>query len=421
MNWQLNSISGKEWNTMCAGTLAFFFDAWDAFLLIYVLSDIAGTFHLSMGTASLALMFTYMSRWLGGVLLGGISARYGRRTSLVVAIVICGVFTMLTAAASSFVILLVLRLAFGIGMGGLYAAAGPLVMESVPAKVRGFASGFFMFGFYVGTVLAPWTYVWLQPHFGWRSIFCLGGISLLQIPYVLLTVDESPVWLARRDELKKSVGGPNQLKPTPIWRLFTNEYLVITLSLLAVEFGVFFDAYPFQSILPTFLKAGRQFSGQQVAFASSMIGVGALVGSVIGGIVSDRIGRKWTFAAAFVLAVGPTSVGVLAHHPPTVTLASFLNGMLFGTMGGLLTAFENEHYPTDLRAVGNGLLHNLGSFAGSMGAVIAAYLQAAMGYPLTIVLIAAAGACLGLVGLRFTHETRNTSLDHMENSSIPPL
>lgn len=417
MNSHLSSISGKEWNTMCAGTLAFFFDAWDAFLLIYVLNDIAGTFHLSIGTASLALMFTYMSRWLGGVLLGEVSARYGRRKSLVVAIALCGVFTMLTGVANSFVMLLILRFAFGIGMGGLYAAAGPLVMESVRPGVRGFASGYFMFGFYVGTVLAPWTYVWLQPHFGWRSIFCLGGVSLLQIPYVLLTVDESPVWLTRREEFRHASGESRQLKPTPVWRLFTRRYLVITVALLAVEFGVFFDAYPFQSILPTFLRAGRKFPAQQVAFASSMIGVGALVGSVLGGIISDRIGRKRTFAAAFVLIIVPTAVGVFVHHPSTVVAASFLDGALLGSMGGLLTAFENEHYPTDLRAVGNGLLHNLGSFAGSLGAVIVAFLHVTYGYPLTIVSVAALGTCLGLTGLSFTHETKNLSLDQIEDGS----
>jgi SHS family lactate transporter-like MFS transporter len=332
---------------------------------------------------------------------------------LIVAVAICGVFTMLTAAASSFVMLLAVRLAFGIGMGGLYAAAGPLVMESVPAQVRGFASGFFMFGFYVGTVLAPWTYVWLQPHFGWRSIFCFGGISLLQIPYVLLTVEESPIWRSRRLELSRPAAGEERIAPISPWKLFAPTYIVVTLALLAVEFGVFFDAYPFQSILPTFLKSGRHFAANEVAFASSMIGVGALVGSLVGGLISDRVGRRWTFAAAFVLVIGPTSAGVLALHPSAVTVASFLDGVLFGSMGGLLTAFENEHYPTDLRAVGNGLLHNLGSFAGSIGAVVVAMLHVRFGYPLTIVLVAVFGSCLGLTGLAFTRETRNSSLEKM--------
>jgi hypothetical protein len=104
----------------------------------------------------------------------------------------------------------------------------------------------------------------------------------------------------------------------------------------------------------------------------------------------------------------------------TVVVGSFVNGMLFGSMGGLLTAFENEHYPTELRAVGNGLLHNLGSFAGSVGAVIAAtlHVRAGYGYPATIVSIAAFGACLGLSGLWFTRETRNLSFEEIDLEGV---
>jgi MFS family permease len=296
-------------------------------------------------------------------------------------------------------------------------------MESVPAKVRGFASGFFMFGFYVGTVIAPWTYVWLEPHFGWRAMFYFGGISLLLIPYVLLTVAESPTWLARREELrsassKTSFEAPR--KTLPIWKLFAPAYIAITIALLMVEFGVFFDAYPFQSILPSFLKLERHFPSHQMALATSMIGVGALVGSVLGGLLSDRVGRKWTFATAFVLAIIPTSIGVLSHDPTTVIIASFVNGMIFGSMGGLLTAFENEHYPTDLRAVGNGLLHNLGAFGGSIGTVIAGALHARFGYAMAIVMIAIFGSCLGLLGLYSTRETKNVSL-HDSDYGIPAL
>src|SRR5262249_22977227 len=156
----------------------------------------------SIAKVSLALLFTYSSRWLGGVLLGAVSARWGRKKSLILGVLICGGFTILTGLSTSFSMLLALRLCFGVGMGGLYAAAGPLVVESVPAEVRGFASGFFMFGFYVGNVLAPWTYYFLEPRFGWRAMFYFGGISLLLIPYILATVSESPTWQARANELK---------------------------------------------------------------------------------------------------------------------------------------------------------------------------------------------------------------------------
>jgi SHS family lactate transporter-like MFS transporter len=410
---KLGAIDRRQWNALNVGTLAFFFDSWDAFLLVYVLSDIAGTFHISVAKASTALLFTYMSRWLGGILLGAMSSRWGRKRSLIIGMLLCSTFTVLTGAAPTFTALLVCRLCFGIGMGGLYAAAGPFVIESVPESLRGFASGFFMFGFYVGSVVSPWTYFLFEPRLGWRAMFYFGGISLLLVPYIAWGVPESPVWLAHQKRL-----GELRQRTAPVWRLFMKPYLPITLALLLLEVGVFFCAYPFQSVLPTYLKLERHFAIRQVALAGSMIGVGALFGSILGGSASDCIGRKKTFAIAFALVLVPTTLAVIARNPILVVTASLLNGAIFGCMGGLLTAFENEHYPTDLRAVGNGLLHNLGSLGGSIGTVIAAALHASFGYAAAIMMITAAGVVISLCGLAFTQETSRRQLLSSEPASI---
>ena len=411
---RLGSITARQWNTLSAGTLSFFFDSWDAFLLIYVLTDIATEFRITVAKASLALLFTYLSRWLGGLVLGSVAARWGRKKALALGILIFGVFTVLTGYASSFEMLLFFRLCFGIGMGGVYAAAGPLVVESVGPRVRGFASGLFMFGFYLGNVLAPWTYYLMEPHFGWRGMFWFGGVSLLLIPYVLLTVPESPAWKARADVLRK--GAAKGVRALPTWKLFAPAYIGITMALLLVEFGEFFDSYPFQSILPTYLKVERHFPIHMVALAGSAIGVGALIGSLCGGLLSDRIGRKRTFAIGFILAIVPTSVSLLTHQAWLVVVASFVNGMIFGSLAGIVTAFENEHFPTDLRAAGNGVLHNLGALGGSIGAVLAATLRHVAGYGTTIIIIASSGAVLGLLGLYFTRETHDLSLHELDET-----
>lgn len=410
---RLGSITARQWNTLSAGTLSFFFDSWDAFLLIYVLTDIATEFRITVAKASLALLFTYLSRWLGGLMLGSVASRWGRKKALALGILIFGVFTVLTGFASSFEMLLLFRLCFGIGMGGVYAAAGPLVVESVGPRVRGFASGLFMFGFYLGNVLAPWTYYMLEPHFGWRGMFWFGGVSLLLIPYVLLTVPESPAWQARSEALRRKT---TSVARVPTWKLFSPAYIGFTIALLLVEFGVFFDSYPFQSILPTYLKTERHFPIHMVALAGSVIGVGALIGSLSGGSLSDKIGRKRTFAIGFVLAIVPTAASLLTNQPWLVVVASFVNGMIFGSFAGIVTAFENEHFPTDLRAAGNGLLHNLGALGGSVGAVLAATLHHLTGYGTTIIIIASSGAVLGLLGLLFTRETHAISLDELDEA-----
>ncbi|MDM5199002.1 MFS transporter [Fictibacillus enclensis] len=414
----IGSLNKSQWNTMIVGSLAYFADAWDAFLLIYVLSDMAKDFGISIGTVSIALLFTYLSRWLGGIIFGSISAKWGRKKSLMIAVFILGVFTVLTGTAPSFGALLFIRLCFGIGMGGVYAAAAPLVIESVPASLRGFASGFFMFGFYIGNIIAPWTYVWLAPQFGWRGVFFFGGISLLLIPYILLTVKESPVWLARKEELK-SKGGVAE-KSLPFWKIFAPGYIGITLILMMVSFGQFFEAYPVQSLMPTFLKTVRHFPVNSVAFAGTMMGIGSLIGALFGGWISDKIGRKRTIKFGLILALIPVSFMLLSTEPTVIIIASTIDGFIFGSISGLIAAFLNEHYPTDLRGTGSGFIQNLGSLGGSVGAVVAANLNQSVGWSWTIILIVLFGGILGLVGIFFAKETRNVSLGggmHVGNSA----
>jgi SHS family lactate transporter-like MFS transporter len=413
MRENLRSINRSQWNTLAAGALAWAFDSWDGYLLVYVLSDIAKEFRISLGVVSLALMFSYLTRWAGGMLFGDIAGRWGRKKSLMGGIFIFGFFTMVTGLAPSFKVLLAIRLCFGLGMGGVFGSAGTLVIESVPSSVRGFASGFYMLGFYLGSVIAPWTYYALFPHFGWRGLFYFGGISLLLIPYIHFTVAESPVWTAR---MKDSSQGKAVPKVLPPWKLFTPGFIGITLALLLVDFGEFFDAYPFHALLPTYLKTVRHAPIHVVAFAGSMIGVGAIFGSVFGGWFSDKIGRKRTLALGYLVGMIPVAVALLSPTPAIIVIAATTDGFVFGVLSGILTAFENEHYPTELRAAGNGFIHNLGSLAGSIAAVIAATLNRSVGWVPTILLIVFAGAVMGMAGLRFTKETSKISLTESTTS-----
>lgn len=411
-------LTRSHWNTMTVGTLSWFFDSWDAFLLIYVLSDMAKTFGMTVSAMSLALLFTYLSRWLGGLLFGSLARSWGRKRSLMLAIAVFGGFTMLTGLAPSFQALLLIRLCFGLGMGGVYASAGPLVVESVPNAVRGFASGFFMLGFYLGNAVAPWTYYVLAPSLGWRGLFLFGGVSLLLVPYIWLTVPESPVWQARNREL--AVTATRGVRPLPFWKVFAPGFIGTTLALMLIEFGEFLHSFPFQSLLPTFLKTVRHAPISQVALAGSVMGVGAMLGSLFGGWISDKIGRKRTFILGYVLGVIPIAVALLSADMTVIVVASFVDGFIFGSLAGMVTAYENEHFPTDLRAVGNGFIHNLGALSGSVGAVIAALLHAAVGWSLTIILVGVLGTVLGLLGLLFTRETVNSSLVEAGHGNADP-
>jgi SHS family sialic acid transporter-like MFS transporter len=188
---------------------------------------------------------------------------------------------------------------------------------------------------------------------------------------------------------------------------------------LLVDFGEFFDAYPFQSLLPTYLKTIRHSPLHIVALAGSMIGVGAIFGSLFGGWISDKFGRKKTLTVGYLVGIIPVTVALLSPTPAIIVTAATVDGFVFGALSGILTAFENEHYPTDLRAAGNGFIHNLGSLGGSIGAVLGATLNRFVGWTPTIMLIVLAGAVMGLVGLRYTRETSNITL--VEGTGLEPM
>jgi MFS family permease len=387
------------------GSLALCADSWDAFLLVYALSDISETFHLGLGVTALALMGTYSTRWLGGMVFGSLANRFGRKRALMISVLWFSVFTMLTGAATSFAMLLVIRVLFGLGMGGAYAAGGSLVTESAGNRYRGFSSGVYMSGFYIGQMMAPIAYSFISPVAGWRGLFLFGGISLLLIPAIALWVVESPVWLAA-----KRSGSIAAHSAFSVWRLFLPGLLGITLALIAIEFGEFFIAYPFTALMPAFLKAERNFAVATIAFAGSGLAFGALIGSLVGSWLSDLFGRKPVFAAAYVAGTLPTLVAMYAPSTNVIVAASALAGVVIGVLGGLVTAFENEHYPTEIRSAGNGFVHNLGAFGGSIGAVIAAFLRGAVGFQLAILSILMMGVILGITGLVFTRETAGVSL-----------
>lgn len=402
------SMTPKARRTVLACVLAWFLDAWDTFLLVYVFTDIAHSFSVSLSTSASLLLITYSTRWLGGMIFGHVAALQGRKKALIIALAVASVFTGLTGAAPTFPMLIVIRLIFGIGMGGVYAAAGPLATESLPARGRGTGSGLFMFGFYAGVTVAPFVYYLVEPTWGWRPLFYIGSASLLLIPFIMYWVPESPVWLETRQRSQAAdLGRPATVS---VWSLFGKQFIAITIIMIGVEAAGFLSGYPFLTILPSYLKVAHHFSASVIALAGTLGGIGNMIGALIGGWLSDRIGRRRTYLLSYVLTLIPVAVGLLFVNPLIIYAGTTFTGVVTGAQGGMITAFENEHFPTEIRAAGNGFIHNIGSLFGTGASVITVFLRESIGFQGAILAFVAFGVLLGLVSIRFTTETRGISL-----------
>src|SRR5690242_13772114 len=183
-------------NAVIACFLGWTLDAFDFFVLAFVLAPIAKDFHESIPRIALAITASLATRPIGAFIFGLLADRYGRRLPLMLDVLFYSVIEVLSGFAPSYSAFLVLRLLYGIGMGGEWGVGASLTMESVPAKWRGILSGVLQEGYAFGYLLAAIAYWLVFPHFGWRAMFFIGGLPALLTLFIRSKVKESPAWAA---------------------------------------------------------------------------------------------------------------------------------------------------------------------------------------------------------------------------------
>src|SRR3954463_2173027 len=172
-------------------------DAFDYFIVVLVYADIAKTFGVSTTEVAFLTTATLFMRPVGALLFGLWADRVGRRIPLIVDVLFYSTVGFLCAFAPNFTVLVVLRLLYGIGMGGEWGLGAALAMEKVPVERRGFYSGVLQQGYALGYLLAAVCYLLLLPVFDalgitpWRGLFAFSIIPALVSLYVRSRVGES--------------------------------------------------------------------------------------------------------------------------------------------------------------------------------------------------------------------------------------
>ena len=182
-------------NTFIACFLGWSLDAFDFFILIFCVSALATQFQAKVSAITEAIFLTLAMRPVGAVLFGLIADRFGRRPTLMVDIIAYSVFELASAFAPSLKVFLIMRVFFGIAMGGEWGVGAALAFETLPAEGRGFFSGLLQEGYVVGYLMAALVYGTLFPFVGWRGMFVIGALPAFLVIYIRTKVDESPAWL----------------------------------------------------------------------------------------------------------------------------------------------------------------------------------------------------------------------------------
>jgi SHS family lactate transporter-like MFS transporter len=339
-------------NAVLAGFLGWTFDAFDFFLLTFVLVPVAAEFHQSVPKIALALAASLSTRWIGAILFGLLADRYGRRIPLIVNILFYSLVEVLSGLAPSYSVFLGLRFLYGIGMGGEWGVGASLTMESVPAKWRGLLSGFLQEGYALGFLLAAMAYFFVFPHWGWRPLFFLGGVPALLTLFIRAKVKESEAWRRSRTD-----AGEYRRAIFSHWRRFL--YLVLLMALMnSVSHGT-------QDIYPTFLQQQRHYTVRTTAIITALSMLGAIAGGLLFGLFSDRRGRRLAMRTALLGAMLVIPLWAFAPNLPVILAGAFLMQFLVQGAWGVIPVHLNELSPDAARGFFPGLAYQLGVLGAS--------------------------------------------------------
>ncbi len=337
-------------NAFLAAFLSWTFDAFDFFILTYVISDVARDFGKPIPNIAFTLTASLLMRPVGALIFGLMADRWGRRIPLMLDIVFYSIMEVLSGFAPSYKIFLILRLLYGVGMGGTWGVGASLAMESAPAKSRGILSGILQQGYSLGNLLAAIAFWTVFPRWGWRPMFFIGVVPALLTLIILSRVEESEAWkasVAQRKSWKEyfALVGAN-------WKRFL--YLVALMAIMN------FSSHGTQDLFPTFLQRQHHFSTRATAIISVISMIGAIVGGVVVGAFSDRFGRRRAMVTAILLALLLIPLWVFMPSMALIAFGAFLMQFMVQGAWGVIPAHINELSPGPLRGFFPGFAYQVG-------------------------------------------------------------
>ena len=376
---EIRSLTRVQTSTFTACFLGWSLDAFDFFLLTLCLPAIAAEFHVGIKEVAEAIFWTLVMRPVGALVFGWMAERYGRRPTLMVNVVAFSLFELASAFAPSLGSFLMCRALFGVAMGGEWGVGAALALETLPASGRGFFSGLLQEGYVVGNLLAAALYGVLFPHLhglgmftGWRVMFMIGALPALLAFYLRFNVEESPTWLAARETraLARSSGRSG-------WK-WKGMVGYLPLFLFIVVLMTMFTAFSHgtQDLYPTFLAKDNGLAPRAVGLIVVVSNLGALLGGICCGALSERIGRKKTIIFAALLTMPMIPLWAWSHSMLGLALGGFLMQVMVQGAWGVIPAHLNELSPGPVRAIFPGLAYQMGNLISSRNGVFQAGLAA---------------------------------------------
>lgn len=383
----LKSLEPSQRSAIWASYLGWTLDAFDYFLLTFMLAAIAKEFHTDVKAVTVAIMLTLAARPIGAFVFGWLAEHFGRRPVLMADIILFSIFEFASGFAPSLTSLLVLRFLFGIAMGGEWGLGASLVMESIPARLRGPVSGLLQSGYPSGYFVASLVYFLLFDTIGWRGMFMVGVAPAFLVLLIRIHVKESPVFEERH----------RKRRARPIAELVGNWKIALYMIVLMAAFNAF--SHGTQDLYPTFLQVQHHFDTHMTGTLTAIMNLGAIVGGIGFGIWSERIGRKRAIIIASILALPIIPLWAFSVTPVLLGLGGFLMQVAVQGAWGIVPVHLNELSPPAARALFPGFAYQLGNLIMSRNGVFQAQIAESHGNNYGLALAIFGGAMAVLIAI----------------------
>ncbi|MBV9782991.1 MAG: MFS transporter [Acidisphaera sp.] len=358
----------QQRHVVAACYLGWTLDAFDFFIMVFVFADVAREFGTTITVVTWAITLTLLMRALGAFLFGRFADRFGRRPALMASILGYSILEFASGFAPNLTVFLILRALFGIAMGGEWGIGASLTMESIPARWRGPVSGMLQAGYPTGYLLASILNGLAHESLGWRGMFMVGAVPALLVLYIRSSVPESPdfVRMAQRP------------RPGVMETIRANVGLTIYAVIMMMAFNFF--SHGTQDLYPTYLTVQRHLPRPTLTTIVVIYNLGAMIGGVAFGYLSQRIGRRVAIVIAALLAIPVVWPWAFGGDAVMLGIGAFLMQICVQGAWGVIPAHLNELSPPAVRATFPGVTYQLGNFLAAANATIQSSIADSMGH-----------------------------------------
>ncbi len=377
----LRGWTKEQRHTVIASYLGWTLDAFDFFLLIFLVTDVAKAFDTSVKAITWAITLTLALRPVGALIFGRLADRYGRKPVMMIDVALYAGLGFLTAFAPNLIGFLIIRALFGIAMGGEWGVGASLTMETIPARSRGLVSGILQAGYPSGLLLASAAYGLFYSGIGWRGMFMLGLAPALLVLYIRRSVQESPGFV------------PHHARGAGRILVVLRRHWWLAIYAMVFMMAMNFFSHGTQDLYPTMLKVDHGLDPHLVSKINIVAAIGAIIGGLTFGTISQHIGRRRALIAGALLALPIIPLWAFSQNVWLLAAAAFAMQFMVQGCWGIIPAHLNELSPPEARGTFPGVVYQLGNFLASYNATLQAGLTLRYGsYGAALALVAGVAA-----------------------------